>query len=143
MLAGVPAAVDVSFEQRDRARAADRRAVRERLDPRRARPRGRRRELKFKDGDALRLLVPCQTTDRLCLFGTNGRAYTLRAGELPRGRGDGQPIRVLAEMTNADDVATLFVWQEATATWSPPPPAAASSWRRRTCCPSARPASRC
>ncbi len=69
-------------------------------------------ELKFKEGDALRLLVPCQSVDRLCLFSTNGRAYTLRAAELPRGRGDGQPIRVLAEMTNADEVVTLFVWRD-------------------------------
>ena len=68
-------------------------------------------DLKFKDGDALRLIVPCQSSDRLCLFATNGRAYTLRAGDLPRGRGDGQPIRLLAEMTNADDVTTLFLWQ--------------------------------
>jgi topoisomerase-4 subunit A len=68
-------------------------------------------ELKFKEGDKLRLLVPCQTTDRLCLVGGNGRAYTLRAGDLPRGRGDGQPIRVLAELGD-DDVATLFVWRE-------------------------------
>lgn len=69
-------------------------------------------DLKFKDGDALRLLLPCQTTDRLCLFGTNGRAYTLRAGDLPRGRGDGQPIRLLAELGNEDDVAALFVWRD-------------------------------
>jgi len=67
-------------------------------------------ELKFKEGDKLRLLVPSQTTDRLCLFAGNGRAYTLRAGDLPRGRGDGQPIRVLAEL--GDDVAALFVWRE-------------------------------
>ncbi len=68
-------------------------------------------ELKFKEGDKLRLLLPCQTTDRLCLFGSNGRAHTLRAGDLPRGRGDGQPIRVLAELGD-DDVAALFVWQD-------------------------------
>ncbi len=68
-------------------------------------------ELKFKEGDKLRLLVPCQTTDRLCLFAGNGRAYTLRAGDLPRGRGDGQPIRVLAELGD-DDLAALFVWRE-------------------------------
>ncbi len=67
-------------------------------------------ELKFKDGDKLRLLVACQTTDRLCLVGTGGRAHILRAGELQRGRGDGQAIRVLAEMGNDDDVAALFVW---------------------------------
>ena len=70
-------------------------------------------ELKFKDGDALRLLVACQSTDRLCLFATNGRAYTLRAGDLPRGRGDGQPVRLLAELSNTDDVVTLFVWRDA------------------------------
>ena len=69
---------------------------------------------KFKEGDALRLLLPCETTDRLCLFATNGRAYTLRANDLPRGRGDGQPIRLLAEMTNEDDIAALFLWRDAT-----------------------------
>ncbi|MDE2574537.1 MAG: DNA topoisomerase IV subunit A [Rhodospirillales bacterium] len=66
---------------------------------------------KFKEGDRLRLLVPCETTDRLCLFATNGRAYTLKAGDLPRGRGDGQAVRVLADLTNEDDVATIFIWR--------------------------------
>ena len=51
-------------------------------------------KLRFKEGDRLKRLVNCQTTDRLTLFGTNGRAYTLRAADLPRGRGDGQPMRV-------------------------------------------------
>ena len=69
-------------------------------------------ELKFKDGDKLSLLVPCQTTDRLCLIATGGRAHTLRAGDLPRGRGDGQAIRLVAEMAQNEDVAALFVWQE-------------------------------
>ncbi len=67
---------------------------------------------KFKEGDRLRLMVPCETTDRLCLFATNGRAYTLRPADLPRGRGDGQAVRLLAELTNEDDVATLFIWRE-------------------------------
>ncbi|CAH2604495.1 DNA topoisomerase 4 subunit A [Rhodovastum atsumiense] len=69
-------------------------------------------DLRFKEGDRLRLLVPCETIDRLCLFSTNGRAYTLRAGDLPRGRGDGQPVRLLVEMTNEDDVTALFVPRE-------------------------------
>jgi len=69
-------------------------------------------ELRFKEGDKLKLLVPCFTTDRLTLFGTNGRAYTLKAADLPRGRGDGQPIRVLAELRNEDDVIALFVAME-------------------------------
>jgi topoisomerase-4 subunit A len=69
-------------------------------------------ELKFKDGDKLGMLVHCQTTDRLCLIATGGRAHTLRAGDLPRGRGDGQAIRLVAEMAQDEDVAALFVWQE-------------------------------
>ncbi len=69
-------------------------------------------ELRFKEGDRLKLLLPCFTTDRLTLFGTNGRVYTLKAADLPRGRGDGQPVRLLAELTNEDDVAALFVAAE-------------------------------
>jgi topoisomerase IV subunit A len=69
-------------------------------------------EQKFKEGDRLRLLVPCETTDRLCLFATDGRAFTLKPADLPRGRGDGQPVRLLADMTNEDDVSALFVLRE-------------------------------
>jgi topoisomerase-4 subunit A len=67
---------------------------------------------KFKEGDSLRLKLPCQTTDRLILMATNGRAYTLRAGDLPRGRGDGQAIRVMLDMANQDDIAHVFVLAE-------------------------------
>ncbi len=66
-------------------------------------------ELRFKEGDRLKLLLPCFTTDRLTLFATNGRAYTLKPADLPRGRGDGQPVRLMAELSNEDDVVALFV----------------------------------
>ncbi len=69
-------------------------------------------ELRFKEGDRLKLLLPCFTTDRLTLFATNGRVFTLKAADLPRGRGDGQPVRLLADLSNEDDVVTLFVAQE-------------------------------
>jgi topoisomerase-4 subunit A len=68
-------------------------------------------ELKFKEEDGLRLLVPAETTDRLCLFATNGRAHTLKAADLPRGRGDGQAVRLLADLANEDEIAALFVWR--------------------------------
>jgi topoisomerase IV subunit A len=71
-------------------------------------------ELKFKEGDKLRLLLSCQTTDRLTLLATNGKAFTLKAADLPRGRGDGQPVRLLAELTNEDEVTALFVAVEGT-----------------------------
>jgi topoisomerase-4 subunit A len=67
---------------------------------------------KFKEGDKLRLLLPCMTTDRLVLMASNGRCYTVRAGDLPRGRGDGQAIRVMLDMGNQDDIAHVFVLAE-------------------------------
>ncbi len=67
---------------------------------------------KFKEGDAPRWELECWTTDRLCGFATDGRAFTLRAGELPRGRGDGQPIRLMVELSNEVELITLFVVRE-------------------------------
>ena len=69
-------------------------------------------ELKFKEGDALQFMVACQTTDRLCLMSSGGRAHTLRAGDLPRGRGDGQAVRLVADLPQGDTVAALFVPRE-------------------------------
>ena len=69
-------------------------------------------ELKFKEGDGLAYRLACQTTDRLCLVASGGRAYTLRAGDLPRGRGDGQAIRLVADLPQDDVVVGLFVWRD-------------------------------
>jgi topoisomerase-4 subunit A len=69
-------------------------------------------ELKFKDTDKLRTLIPCDTTDRLCLFATNGKAYTIKATDIPRGRGDGQNIRLLVDLGDGEDVVRLFVHRD-------------------------------
>ncbi len=66
-------------------------------------------ELRFKEGDELFRMVHAQSTDRLILFATNGRAYTLKVEAIPRGRGDGQPVRLMVELTNEDAVLELFV----------------------------------
>ncbi|MFS8367012.1 DNA topoisomerase IV subunit A [Acetobacter oryzifermentans] len=63
---------------------------------------------KFKEGDALKLAIPCQTSDRLCFFATDGRAYTVKGADLPRGRGDGQPIRLLIDLSNDEDLLAVF-----------------------------------
>lgn len=42
-------------------------------------------DVKYKDGDRGRFLVQAETTDRILLFATNGRFYTLPADKLPRG----------------------------------------------------------
>ena len=67
------------------------------------------RELKFKDGDGPRFVFHAETTDRLLLFGGNGRVYTLSAAALPGGRGMGEPVRLMADLPNEAEIVTLFI----------------------------------
>ena len=43
--------------------------------------------LKYKEGDAGRFVVTAETTDKLLVFATNGRFYTVGVDKLPGGRG--------------------------------------------------------
>ena len=57
-------------------------------------------ELKFKDGDGPRFFLHAETTDRLLLFASNGRMYTLACAALPGGRGMGEPVRLMIDLPN-------------------------------------------
>ncbi|MEB2844015.1 DNA topoisomerase IV subunit A [Rhizobiales bacterium RZME27] len=65
--------------------------------------------LTFKEGDGLSLAFPAQTTDKLLLITTGGKVYTLGADKLPGGRGHGEPIRIMVDMENDQDILTAFV----------------------------------
>ena len=67
------------------------------------------RELKFKDGDGPRFMFHAETTDRLLVFGTNGRFYTLSAANLPGGRGMGEPLRLIVDLPNDAGIVDLFI----------------------------------
>lgn len=69
-------------------------------------------ELRFKEGDELHTWVHAQSTDRIVLFATNGKSYTLKADAVPRGRGDGQPVRLMVDLTNEDAIVAMFVHKE-------------------------------
>ncbi|MBE1285936.1 MAG: DNA topoisomerase 4 subunit A [Rhodobacteraceae bacterium] len=67
------------------------------------------RELKFKDGDGPRFIFHAETTDRLLVFGSNGRFYTLSASNLPGGRGMGEPVRLMVDLPNEAEIVDLFI----------------------------------
>lgn len=68
-------------------------------------------DIKFKDGDRLKFGLHAQTTDKILLFATNGRFYTLQADKLPRGRGFGEPLRLSVDLPEEDDIICMFVYQ--------------------------------
>ncbi|MEL3892667.1 DNA topoisomerase IV subunit A [Ferrovibrio sp. MS7] len=65
----------------------------------------------FKEGDKGRFWMHAESTDKLMLFGTNGRVYTIACDKLPRGRGHGEPVRLTVDLGNDQDIVTLFKYQ--------------------------------
>lgn len=65
--------------------------------------------LTFKEGDGLKVAFPAQTTDKILIVTTGGKVYTLGGDKLPGGRGHGEPLRIIIDMENDQDVLTAFV----------------------------------
>jgi topoisomerase-4 subunit A len=66
-------------------------------------------KVQFKAGDSLFRSIPAQSTDKLVLFASNGKFYTLEASALPGGRGHGEPVRLMIDLEEASDIVDLFV----------------------------------
>ncbi|SHM61737.1 DNA topoisomerase IV subunit A [Paracoccus solventivorans] len=69
-------------------------------------------EVKFRDGDGPFMALHAETTDKLMVFGANGRFYTLPANNLPGGRGLGEPLRLMIDLPNDAAVLDMFPWRE-------------------------------
>ena len=68
-------------------------------------------ELKFKDGDGPGHALHAETTDKLMVFASNGRFYTLPVNTLPGGRGMGEPLRLMVDLPNEAQVIAMFPWR--------------------------------
>ncbi len=66
-------------------------------------------DVKYKEGDHGRFFLHAETTDKLLVFGTNGRFYTIGVDRLPGGRGHGEPIRLMIDLGNDQDIVALLV----------------------------------
>ncbi len=65
--------------------------------------------LKFKEGDEGRFVLPAETTDKLLVFATNGRFYTLPVDRLPSGRGHGEPVKLMVDFGDDEDIVSLLI----------------------------------
>jgi len=66
-------------------------------------------QLKWREGDGPFIHFHAQTTDKLALFGDNGRAYTLSGDKLPGGRGFGEPVRLQVDLEPEAEIVNLLV----------------------------------
>jgi len=66
-------------------------------------------EQKYKDGDGPRFALHAETTAKLLLVARSGRVFTLGCDRLPGGRGMGEPLRLMVDLAQDDDLAALVV----------------------------------
>ena len=66
-------------------------------------------DLKWREGDGPFIHFHAQTTDRLALFASNGRVYTLAGDKLPSARGFGEPVRLFIDLDAEVDIIQLIV----------------------------------
>ena len=66
-------------------------------------------KLDFKQGDGFKRAVRASTTDKLVLFATNGKFFTLEVSQLPGGRGHGEPVRLMVDLEENHDFVECFV----------------------------------
>jgi len=71
-------------------------------------------DLRFKEGDGLMFSVQAQTTDRILLFSTQGRFYTLLGDKIPGGRGFGEPVRLTIDLPEDENIVQMLVYEPET-----------------------------
>ena len=66
-------------------------------------------DLKFKEGDGPAFQMKAKTTDKLIIFGSDGRFYTIGCDRLPPGKGHGEPIRLMIELDQKEEPIAMLV----------------------------------
>ena len=70
--------------------------------------------LAFKGDDKLRLSFLTESTAKVLVLTTGGKVFTLETSRLPGGRGVGEPLRLMADMDEGDDVVAMMPYQPGT-----------------------------
>ncbi len=64
--------------------------------------------VKYREGDRRKFWVHAETTDKLMMFSTDGRFFTLDCAKLPGGRGNGEAIRTFIDLPAEADLVAMF-----------------------------------
>jgi topoisomerase-4 subunit A len=70
--------------------------------------------IKFKEGDGAAFAFHAYTTDKIMVAASDGRFYTLSPDKLPGGRGFGEPLRLMIDLSEGAEIVALAVWKPET-----------------------------
>jgi topoisomerase-4 subunit A len=64
--------------------------------------------VQFKGDDALQTSFFAETTSKVLVLASNGKVFTLEASKLPGGRGFGEPIRLMADIDEGEEIVCVL-----------------------------------
>lgn len=67
-------------------------------------------EIKYKEGDEEGVILKAYTTDKLLVFVTSGKFYTISCNNIPRGKGHGDSIKLMVDIEDGDNIVKLFIY---------------------------------
>ena len=68
--------------------------------------------VKYKDGDKSKFIIKCKNNDKLLLFSSLGKFYTINCSKIITGRGFGEPVSVIVDKSDNEEVVELSVYNE-------------------------------
>lgn len=68
-------------------------------------------DIKYKEGDEARFVLQTQSHLKILIFTKRGRAYTLLSDKFPGGRGQGDPLRMIIDVAQGDDILYIGALQ--------------------------------
>ncbi|MFL2820131.1 MAG: DNA topoisomerase IV subunit A [Alphaproteobacteria bacterium] len=69
-------------------------------------------EIKFRDGDDLLFIHETMSDEKLLIFSSNGKFYTIEVSHLPSGRGYGDPLKLLIDLKDDDKIISLYSFSQ-------------------------------
>jgi topoisomerase-4 subunit A len=69
------------------------------------------KEMKYKEGDQGKYILQAFTTDKLIIFTSSGRSFTIQCDKIAKGKGYGDPIRLMVDIANDDDIVAIVTYK--------------------------------
>lgn len=68
--------------------------------------------VKYKDSDEERFVLKGQTTDKLIVFTSDGKFFTIGCNNLSGGKGFGEPLNLIVDLTAGSTIIDMFIYAE-------------------------------
>ncbi len=65
-------------------------------------------EIKYREGDEMNWVMHSNTAQKLLFFTSSGRFLTLGADKLPSGRSNGEPLRIICELSAGEELIAML-----------------------------------